>query len=125
MMSISRPLVVAVGGALGATCRWAIATAVGPTQWPWMLLIVNIVGSFVLGLVLVTASTSERQLIRLGGGVGFCGGLTTFSSFAVVAVRLIEEDRTVSAAAFVVASVVLAAVALIAGMRFRQQPVTP
>lgn len=124
-MSISRLLVVAVGGALGATCRWAIDTAAGPTEWPWVLLIVNIVGSFVLGLVLVAAPTSARQLIRLGGGVAFCGGLTTFSSFAVVAVRLIEEDRTVSAAAFVVASVVLAAVALIAGMRFRQQPVTP
>jgi CrcB protein len=124
-MSISRPLVVAAGGALGATCRWAIDTAVGPTEWPWVLLIVNIVGSFVLGIVLVVASTSARPLIRLGGGVGFCGGLTTFSSFAVVAVRLLEDDRTASAAAFVVASVVLAVVALIAGMRFRQQTVAP
>ena len=124
-MSISRPLVVAVGGAFGATCRWAIDSAVGPTEWPWVLLIVNIVGSFVLGIVLVGASTSARQLIRLGAGVGFCGGLTTFSSFAVVAVRLVEDDRTVSAAAFVVGSVVLAGVALVAGMRFQQQSVTP
>ena len=122
-MPISRALVVAVGGALGATCRWAIDTSVGPTEWPWVLLVVNIAGSFVLGFVVVAASTGP-ELIRLGGGIGFCGGLTTFSSFAVVAVRLIEDDRTVSAASFVAASVLLACIALVGGMRLRQQMAT-
>jgi len=120
MMSSLRALVVAVGGALGATCRWGIDAIVGPTDWPWVLLVVNVAGSFVLGLVLVAATTSKRELIRLGGGVGFCGGLTTFSSFAVVTARLIEADRTVSGAAFVAVSIGLACVALVAGMRLRQ-----
>ena len=124
MMSSSRALVVAVGGALGATCRWGIDAIIGPTDWPWALLIINVAGSFVLGVVLVAAATSKRELIRLGGGVGFCGGLTTFSSFAVVTARLIEADRTVSGAAFVAVSIGLACVALVAGMRLRQPEAT-
>jgi CrcB protein len=123
-MPVSRWLVIAMGGAAGAACRWALTEAVGPTDWPWALLVVNVVGSFVLGLVMVHGSAPARELVRLGAGVGFCGGLTTFSSFAVAAVRLVEDDRAGPAAAFVVASLVLGATALVAGMRVRHQRVT-
>lgn len=122
-MPVSRWSVIAMGGAAGAGCRWAVTEAVGPTDWPWVLLVVNVAGSFLLGLVMVHGASPGRELVRLGAGVGFCGGLTTFSSFAVAAVRLLDDDRAGSAVGFVVASVLLGAVALIAGMRVRHQAV--
>lgn len=120
-MSLSRMLVVAGGGAAGAACRWLLGESLGSTDWPWMLLVVNVVGSFLLGLALVRGSSVGRELFRLGAGVGFCGGLTTFSSFAVSAVRLVEDDRSGSAVVFVAVSIVLGAVALVAGMRVRHE----
>lgn len=120
-MSLTRAMVVAAGGAAGAACRWFLDESLGPTDWPWMLLLINVVGSFLLGLVLVRGASPGRELLRLGAGVGFCGGLTTFSSFAVAAVRLVDDGRSESAAAFVAASIVLGAVALVAGMRVRHE----
>jgi CrcB protein len=118
-MPSTRTIVVAGGGAAGAACRWFLAESFGPTDWPWALLLMNVVGSFLLGVVLVRGSSAGRELLRLGAGVGFCGGLTTFSSFAVAAVRLGEDGRSGSAATFVAGSIVLGAAALVAGMRVR------
>jgi fluoride exporter len=123
-MPLTRTLVVAGGGAAGAACRWYVDKLVGPTDWPWTLLLINVVGSFLLGLVLVRGSSAGRELLRLGAGVGFCGGLTTFSSFAVAAVRLVEDGRSASAAAFVAGSIVLGAAALVAGMRVRHEGIS-
>jgi len=122
-MPITRSAVVALGGALGATCRWAVAELTGSTDWPWALLIVNVVGSFLLGVALVGGASPGLEMLRLGAGVGFCGGLTTFSGFAVASVRLLDDERTAAATIFVLASVVLGAGALIAGMRTRHQGV--
>ncbi len=124
-MPISRALVVAAGGAAGATGRWALIDVIGSTDWPWALLLINVAGSFVLGLVLVGGSDPRRELVRLSAGVGFCGGLTTFSTFAVAAVRLLDDGRSASAVSFVLCSVVLGAAALVAGMRLRHQEIRP
>jgi CrcB protein len=73
------PLLVAVGAALGATLRfWTSQRLDG--AWPRGTLVVNTVGSFLLGL-LVGAGVSADGLALLG--TGFCGGLTTYSAFAV------------------------------------------
>ena len=122
-MPVSRSLVVAIGGAAGAGCRWALADAVGGSDWPWALLVINVVGSFLLGAVLVSGSGATRELVRLGLGVGFCGGFTTFSSFAVDTVHLLDDGRSAAAAAFTTLSVVLSALALVTGMRARHRPV--
>ena len=74
---------VAVGGAAGAAARFAVTLWLahrlgGPL--PWGTLAVNVLGSFVLGVVVGFApSPSVRALL----GTGFCGGFTTFSTFAV------------------------------------------
>lgn len=119
----SQTLVVAAGGALGATCRWALTDAAGATDWPWTLLLINALGSFVLGVAMVHGAAPVRELIRLGVGVGFCGGFTTFSSFAVASVRLVDEGRTAAALGFVGLSVAVASASLVAGMRLRHQAV--
>ena len=73
------PLLVAIGAAIGATLRFWVAHHLD-ARTPWGTLGVNVVGSWVLGLV-VGAGLSAEGLALLG--TGFCGGLTTYSAFAV------------------------------------------
>ena len=73
------PLLVAVGAALGATLRFHVAHYLDG-RFPRGTLLVNATGSFVLGL-LFGAAVSTDGLALLG--TGFCGGLTTYSAFAV------------------------------------------
>lgn len=69
-------VLVAVGGAAGAALRFALAS-IGDRAFPWGTVAANLVGSFVLGLVL--GAPGARALV----GLGFCGALTTYSAFAV------------------------------------------
>jgi CrcB protein len=112
-----RALAIAAGGAAGAALRWAVVSMVTPGLFPWPVLAVNIAGSFMLGTVLANEwnHPTTRLLLHDGAGIGFCGGLTTFSTFAVEIVDLIREGDTTIAAAYAVASVAGALVAIVAG----------
>jgi fluoride exporter len=79
------PLLVALGAAVGAPLRYALASVLDDDRLPWGTLLVNVVGSFLLGL-LSGAAVSGSAMALLG--VGFCGGFTTYSSFAVQTHRL-------------------------------------
>ena len=85
-----RALAVAVGGAAGAGLRWAVLTSVEPGRFPWPVLVINVMGSILLGVLLADESIHPRRRLLLhdGGAIGFCGGLTTFSTFAVQSVGL-------------------------------------
>ncbi|MDV7244689.1 MULTISPECIES: fluoride efflux transporter FluC [Rhodococcus] len=100
-------LVVAAGGALGATVRFILAQ-----QWPgiWTILAINVVGSLLLGY-LAEMLGPDRPL-RLFLGVGVLGGFTTFSTFAVDAVG---EDAG-RAALYVTATLLPALLAARLGM---------
>ena len=106
-------LLVLLGGAVGAPTRYLTDVAVQRlhrSAFPWGTWMVNIIGSFVLGLVLSSAPSWAVSLL----GTGFCGALTTFSTFGYETVRLAEEGETTPALAYVVGSlgVGLAAAAL-------------
>ena len=73
------PLLVAIGAAAGATLRFHVAHRLDD-RFPRGTLLVNVAGSFVLGLI-AGAAVSADALALLG--TGFCGGLTTYSAFAV------------------------------------------
>jgi CrcB protein len=95
-------LLVAVFGAAGAMCRYAIDGWVsGWTrgQFPWGTMTVNVIGSFALGIVV--ALTTERLVSspqwRIAVGIGFIGAFTTFSTYAYETVKL-AEDGTVGLA---------------------------
>jgi CrcB protein len=81
-------------GGLAAVARYLITRAFGPTPFPWAVLVVNVVGSAVGGVVLGLAVASripeDWQLIALGG---VAGGLTTFSTLAVGTVQLATAGR--------------------------------
>jgi CrcB protein len=91
-------LLVTVGGGIGAAVRyflsaWAL-TAFGPS-FPWGTLLVNAVGSFIIGLVMVLSL--ERMIVspeaRLLLTTGFCGGLTTFSTFSYETLALLRGEQ--------------------------------
>ena len=104
-------LAVAVGGALGTIARYELALAepAGSGRFPWATFIVNVVGSFVLGFALaaLTESWSPSRLVRPLVAVGFCGGLTTFSTWMVESVLLVRDGATGTAVLYVAASLVI------------------
>ena len=83
---------VGTGGAIGAVLRYLTANLIvrwrGPTSFPTSTLVVNVIGSFVLGLLVFGGANNEALLLV---GVGICGAFTTYSSFSVQTVRLWED----------------------------------
>lgn len=113
-------LLVMAGGAVGAGARYvtgrAALSAFGP-DWPWGTLIVNVVGGLLMGvLVGVLARTNADEPWRLLLGVGVLGGFTTFSSFTLETVTMAGRGAWLSAAAYVVVSIVAACAALLVGL---------
>jgi CrcB protein len=105
------PLLVALGAAVGAVVRfWVGHHLDGHT--PWGTLLVNVAGSFVLGLV-VGANPSPDAIALLG--TGFCGGLTTYSAFTVRTRDQAHSRGAAAGAAYAVATIVLAVAACALG----------
>ncbi len=94
-----------------------LAAAGPPAGFPWPVFVVNVAGCALLGVVLAEEATRPRARLVLGDGlaVGFCGGLTTFSTFALEVVELTRDGRGVTAATYVVASVAIGVLAAVAG----------
>jgi len=105
---------IAVGSALGGMARYwlsgAIAALVGET-FPWGTLIVNITGSLVIGLFATLTGPDGRFFVgsvpRLFVMVGICGGYTTFSSFSLQTLNLMNEGEWFRAGGNIVLSVAL------------------
>jgi CrcB protein len=107
-------LLVLVGGAIGAPARYLTDLAVQrihATAFPWGTWTVNVGGSFIFGLVVAQGSTWVTTLV----GTGFCGALTTFSTFGYETVRLAEEGETPTAMGNVVLSLAAGLLAAAAG----------
>ena len=114
-------LAISAGGALGANARYLLAswaTAQWGTQFPVATLLINVSGSCALGvyLTLVTERFTGHEATRLFVTTGFLGAYTTFSTFSVEALRLIETGDAAAGLKYVVASVVLSIVAAAIGM---------
>jgi fluoride exporter len=112
-------LLVIAGAALGAPLRYLTDLFVQSRHdglMPWGTLAVNVSGSLLLGVVagFVDATGGHEWLLALLG-TGFCGALTTFSTFSFETLRLIEENAFVHATANVVLSVAGGVVALFGG----------
>jgi CrcB protein len=109
---------VFAGGAVGAVAR-ALADellASGGPEWPWATFAVNVAGAFALGYFVtrlqerLPLSAYRRPLL----GTGFCGALTTFSTFQVELLRMLQDDRVALALGYALSSIAagFAAVAL-------------
>ena len=98
---------VAAGGAVGSVLRYVISDAIDRRSAPWGTVLVNLLGSLALGvLVGWFARRSVDSVVRIAVGVGFLGGFTTFSSWAVETLALWDSGRLAAALANVVVSLV-------------------
>jgi len=120
-MSFTTCLIVMMGGALGTLARYVISIVALPVSrdLPWGTIVINITGSFLIGLVGTLTLANGRypvpENLRLFLMVGFCGGYTTFSSFSLQTLDLMRSGALARAALNVVASVVLCILAVAAG----------
>lgn len=114
-------LQVALGGALGASGRYLTGVAASRLMglgFPWGTLTVNIVGSFVMGVIVVVLGHYSANRFAPFLMTGVLGGFTTFSAFSLDAVTLWERGQVVTAAVYVGASVLLSLGAIILGLIF-------
>jgi CrcB protein len=113
-------LFAALGGVLGAVGRWAVEVALpaGPGGWPWATLLVNLTGCLLIGalLAVLLARFPASPWLRPFLAVGVLGGYTTYSTFAVEAVRLVDDGRSALAAGYVLASVLGGVLAVVVGL---------
>lgn len=112
---------VACGGAVGACARYAVVVGMGrlAPDFPYGVLTANVLGSFAMGAIvaLSAAKLDVPPELRALLTVGLLGAFTTFSTFALDAVTLVERDRTTAAALYVVLSVALSIGAVVGGLR--------
>lgn len=109
---------IAAGGIVGAAIRWAVLAVVTTGgSMPWPVLALNVAGSTALGALLAGEWTHPHARLWLHdiGGIGFCGGLTTFSTFAVEVVDLVRRDAVDVAVLYGASSVVLSVAGVLAG----------
>lgn len=114
-------LLVATGGAMGSLLRWSVGVAA--LRWlgagfPFGTLIVNVTGSFLMGVAFaaIAARLDLQGEWRALVMTGFLGGFTTFSAFSLDVVLLGDRGEWALAAIYVVASVVLSVLALLLGL---------
>lgn len=111
-------LLIALGGLVGAPTRYLLDTAVSSRlRWsavPWGTMLVNVTGSFALGLLAGATVADGKVFAALG--TGFCGAFTTFSTFAWETFALIEDGEPRAASVTVVTTLALGLAAAVAGL---------
>lgn len=108
---------VCLGAALGAPSRYLVDRYIQgrhDSVFPWGTLTVNVVGSFVLG-VLVGLGADVPETVLLAAGTGWCGALTTYSTFSYETLRLVEDGAWLFGVGNVLASVGAGVGAALAG----------
>lgn len=112
-------IAVALGGALGSVGRYGVglaARALWP-GWPWGTLLVNLIGSFVIGLLFAAFLLRPApEWLRVGLMTGVLGGFTTFSAFSVDTLELLRADGLGGAGLYVVLTLLTGLAACALGM---------
>lgn len=115
-------LLVGLGGALGAMARYGVGSLFGrtwPMSFPMSTMLINIAGSIMMGLfigLMARFLPTWQEGARLFVAVGILGGFTTFSSFSLDTIVLIERGELISAGLYVLLSVVVCLIGLYLGL---------
>ena len=125
-------LLIAIGGAIGSMARYASTTYVAPlifkptessVQFPWGTFAVNLLGSFLIGLlyVVLVEKNNLSPLYKLFFITGLLGGYTTFSAFSLEMLQLWQSGQMLNAISYAVGSVVCGLLLAFGGMLFAQK----
>ncbi len=110
-------LVVLLGGGIGAILRYLISGILNKKYMPWGTFVVNVLGCFIFGIFVSFLSDSYNKLLLM---TGFCGGFTTFSTFASETAHLFTGSKKdfIQGVTYLTSSVVLGVFAMFLGMKF-------
>jgi CrcB protein len=88
-------LLVGLGGALGSMLRYGAGLLIGPRDFPLATFLINVTGSFLIGLVVVSSLTNQQvnEHWKLFLATGLCGGFTTFSAFSLENLQLLQQGK--------------------------------
>ncbi len=123
-------LLVGGGAMLGGVSRCALGQLWPSSGFPWTTLLINLTGSFLLGLLLTVNQPALPASYRLLLGTGLLGAYTTFSTFSYETVALVQQHSYLTAASYVVASLLLCLASSLVGIRCgglgrQQRPADP
>lgn len=116
-------LMVLVGGSCGAVCRFAISTMIkriSSTEFPIATLLINAIGSFLIGILMAANPSDFNQLLL---GTGFMGGFTTFSTFQYENISLLQKKRYLILSAYIIFSFALCILLAFLGLRLGESSI--
>jgi CrcB protein len=122
---------IALGAAIGGMARYGLSGVVGNwigATFPWGTLVVNVTGCFIIGIINTLTGPDGRLLVPLNARlffiVGICGGYTTFSSFSLETLNLVQNGEWFAASGYIIGSVVFCMIGVrlghIAGLLINQ-----
>jgi CrcB protein len=107
---------VTTGSAVGGLARYLVTTAIPSEEFPWSTLVINVLGSFVIGCFAALTAIEGRYPasapLRVFVMAGLCGGFTTFSAFSLQTLDLMRERAWFAAGGYITGSVVLCLLAV-------------
>ena len=102
-------LLVGLGGAIGSLFRYGLGLLIGIRVFPIATLFINIIGSFIIGLVI--GLSLEYESFNLNWkpllATGLCGGFTTFSAFSIENIQLMQQGKFLLSGAYILLSIIL------------------
>jgi CrcB protein len=112
-------LFIGLGGALGSMSRYGIDLLIGAKSFPLSTLLINITGSFIIGLVIAVSLKNESfsNNWKLFLATGLCGGFTTFSAFSVENLLMFQNGKFVEAVLYILCSILSGIAAVWSGFK--------
>ncbi|MFO7863295.1 MAG: fluoride efflux transporter CrcB [Salinivirgaceae bacterium] len=114
-------LIIGLGGFLGTIARFLISKVIQEqtsSAFPWHTFAVNIIGSFIIGIIIAASfkNPGMNPTLKSFLAIGFCGGFTTFSTFALENQYLLATQQYITLALYILLSIITGILAVFLGM---------
>ncbi len=113
-------LMIIIFGSLGVLTRYGLDTLLGSinNHYPFTTLLANSIGCFLIGVLACFLLKENNPVLISAIMIGFCGGLTTFSSFSLQSLELIQNDQLLKAFTYLIVSPLIGIICVIIGLKF-------
>lgn len=112
-------LLVGLGSSIGGMVRYGVSLFVKSVSFPYATLTVNIIGSFIIGIIFAYTLKNEnsQEQIKLFFATGICGGFTTLSAFSLENMQLLKSENYITAILYIALTLLLSLIAVFAGYK--------